>query len=436
MLAAVGFLMIGVFTTLIMTRRVTAIVALILVPMVFALTLGAGPRVGDMMLGGVRETAPTAVLLLFAILYFGLMIDVGLFEPLVRRIVRWAGDDPVRVTVGHAALASAVALDGDGTTTFLVTVSALLPVYRRLGLNPLVFAVIGGGCITIMNMSPWGGPAARAATALKIEPAELFMPLLPTMLIGLGFTFALAWWLGRRERSRLRSAAPAASTVVERDLGRSAFDSDPAARRPRLTLFNLLLTVVLMTAVVLHLAPLPALFMTGCAVALLVNYPSLADQRARMLAHAPSVLSVAILVLAAGSFTGVLSATGMVQAMSASVVAVTPPALGPAFAPVTALLSAPLTFFLSNDAFYFGVLPVLADAARSYGVSPAEMGRAALLGQPVHGLSPLVAAVYLQCALLNVELSEVQKFSLKYAAATCGVLIAAALITGAIPLMN
>lgn len=433
MLAAVGFLMIGVFTTLIMTRRVTAIVALILVPMAFALALGAGPRVGGMMLAGVRETAPTAVLLLFAILYFGLMIDAGLFEPLVRRIVRWAGDDPVRVTLGHAALASAVALDGDGTTTFLVTVSALLPVYRRLGMNPLVFAVIGGGCITIMNMSPWGGPAARAATALKIEPSELFLPLLPTMLIGLAFTFALAWWLGRMERRRLGSE-PLPTAAAPDDPSGAVFDTDPAARRPRLTLFNLVLTVVLMTAVVLHLAPLPALFMTGCAVALLVNYPSLADQRARMLAHAPSVLSVAILVLAAGSFTGVLSATGMVQAMSASVVAVTPPALGPAFAPVTALLSAPLTFFLSNDAFYFGVLPVLAEAARSYGVTSAEMGRAALLGQPVHGLSPLVAAVYLQCALLNVELSEVQKFSLKYAAATCGVLIAAALLTGAIPL--
>ena len=169
-------------------------------------------------------------------------------------------------------------------------------------------------------------------------------------------------------------------------------------------------------------------------LALVINYPRLADQRARLMAHSGSVLSVAIMVLAAGAFTGVLAGAGMIDAMAASVVAVLPPELGPHLAAITALISLPMTFFLSNDAFYFGILPVIAEAGRAYGISPEEIGRASLLGQPVHGLSPLVAAVYLKCAILNVELADLQRFALKYAIGVSLVVVAAALSIGAVPL--
>jgi hypothetical protein len=53
-------------------------------------------------------------------------------------------------------------------------------------------------------------------------------------------------------------------------------------------------------------------------------------------------------------------------------------------------LSLPGTFFISNDAFYFGMLPILAEAGAHYGVEPMAIARASLMGQPVHLLSPLV----------------------------------------------
>lgn len=437
-LALAGFAMVVVFMTLIMTKRLTAVAALVLVPLVFALALGAGAGTGDMMMKGVVQVAPTAVLLVFAILYFGLMIDAGLFQPLVRRIVAWAGDSPLRVTLGHTALAAIVALDGDGTTTILVCASAMLPVYRRLGMNVLIFAVLGGMCSTLMNLSPWGGPAARVAAALKVTPSDLFLPLLPAIGAGLLATFGLAWFFGVSERRRLAGRSQDVTTDLpqtEDNAIAAAFDSDPGALRPNLVWINVALTLALMTAVILHLAPLQALFMVGTALALVINYPRLADQRARLMAHSGSVLSVAIMVLAAGAFTGVLAGAGMIDAMAASVVAVLPPELGPHLGAITALISLPMTFFLSNDAFYFGVLPVIAEAARAYGISPEEIGRASLLGQPVHGLSPLVAAVYLKCAILNVELADLQRFALKYAIGVSLVVVAAALAIGAVPLI-
>ena len=391
-----------------------------------------------MMMEGVTQVATTAVMLIFAILYFGTMIDAGLFQPLVNRIVTWVGNDPVRATVGHATLASAVGLDGDGTTTSLVSVSSMLPVYKRLGIDVMVFAVVGSLTFIIMNLSPWGGPAARVAASLHIDPSALFVPMLPVAATGLAFVFLLAWWFGRRERTRIGHVGPAttASPDDQIDAARIAeiFQADPAALRPHLVWFNLTLTLALMATIVARLAPLPVLFMGGLAAALIVNYPKLADQRARLTAHSGNALSVGVMVLAAGAFTGVMAGTGMIDGMAKSILAVLPPAVGPYLAVITAFISIPMNFFLSSDAFYFGVVPVLAETAGHYGISPEEIGRASLLGQPVHSLSPLVAAVYLNCALLGIELGDLQRFAWKYALMLCFVLIGAALLFGVIPL--
>lgn len=429
MLAILGFAMVISFMVLIMTKRLSAVPALILVPLVFALFAGAGADWGKHILDGVKQVTPTAVMLVFAVLYFGLMIDAGLFDPIVRKIVGWVGNDPLKLTVGHVLLASVVALDGDGTTTLLVCVSALLPIYRRLGVSLLVFATLGGLCSTLMNLSPWAGPTARVASALKVEPSSLFVPLLPAIGAGLVCTLLLSVHFGRMSRKHARAVEPSGDELVQNPLFP---ERDADACRPRLLWFNLLLTIVVLLIVSFDLAPLLSTFMVAFAIALVVNYPKMADQRTRLQAHAGNVFAVAAMVFAAGAFTGLLSGSGMVNAMAKGFVSVLPEAAGPYLASLTALASMPLTFFMSNDAFYFGVVPVIAEAAKAYGITPEQIGRASLLGQPVHGLSPLVAAVYLKCAILGIELGDYQRFALKWTVGISLVAIVAALLVGAI----
>jgi CitMHS family citrate-Mg2+:H+ or citrate-Ca2+:H+ symporter len=210
------------------------------------------------------------------------------------------------------------------------------------------------------------------------------------------------------------------------------FGREPGNTRPRLFGFNLALTLVVLAGAISHAVPLPLVFMLGLAIALVVNYPRLHDQRARLAAHAPNALPIMLLIFAAGVFTGVFNGTGMLDAMAKGAVAAMPPALGPWLAPVTALLSAPLTFVLSNDAYYFGVVPVIAKTAAAYGVDPVLIARASLLGQPVHVLSPLVAAVYLVAGLLETDIGALQRFCLKWAILLSLILIISATLTGAI----
>ncbi|KND43650.1 MULTISPECIES: CitMHS family transporter [Streptomyces] len=490
MLTILGFAMIATFLVLIMMKKMSPIAALVLIPALFCVFVGKGAHLGDYVIEGVGNLAPTAAMLMFAIVYFGLMIDVGLFDPIVRGILKFCKADPLRIVVGTALLAAIVSLDGDGSTTFMITVSAMYPLYKRLKMSLVVMTGVAATANGVMNTLPWGGPTARAATALKLDAADIFVPMIPALLVGLLFVFVLAYFLGLRERKRLgvlsldevleqekivkdgaedgettgseetvlvgAGAASAAGSHsgddklrtakttggagsgtdaeddAEDDVRLQGLDPNRPTLRPKLYWFNALLTVTLLTAMIMEWLPIPVLFLLGAALALTVNFPHIPDQKDRLAAHADNVLNVSGMVFAAAVFTGVLQGTGMVDSMAKWIVDGIPGGMGPHMALVTGFLSLPLTYFMSNDGFYFGVLPVLAEAGAAHGVSPLEIARASLVGQPLHMSSPLVPAVYVLVGMAKVEFGDHTKFVVKWAAATSLIILGAGVLFGII----
>lgn len=448
MLTLLAYSMIIVFMALIMSGRVSALIALITVPIVFAVVGGFGPEVSPMVIAGVRSIAPTGVLLLFAILYFGLMIDVGLFNPLIRLIVRLCKGDPMRVVVGSAILSLIVSLDGDGSTTYLLCCTAMLPLHKRLGINPLILPCVTMMGNSIMNIAPWGGPTARVMSALHLDASQVFTPLILPMAAASLATIGVAYYLGLKERKRLSSiswppapkgqaAASAAGPDSEAAIDTGALDAaglETIEVSQAKKIFNLLLTCAVMVMLVLGELPLALVFMVGFAIALTVNFPKVSDQKERIASHSSSVLAVVAVIFAAGVFTGVLSGTQMTDAIAQSVINSIPQSAGNFMPLITGLLSAPFTFFLSNDAFYFGVVPILAEAAKGYGIAPEIIARASLLGQPIHQLSPLVAANYVLMGVAGVEFGAHQRFTFKWAALLALVLMLTAGLLGVVPL--
>jgi CitMHS family citrate-Mg2+:H+ or citrate-Ca2+:H+ symporter len=465
MLVALGFLMLAVFMFLIMSKRATPVVGLIAVPIAFGLAAGAGLGIGDMITDGMRALAPTAALLFFAIIFFGIMIDVGLFDPLVTLILRIVRNDPMRLVVGTAVLAMVVSLDGDGSTTFIIVTSALLPLYLKLRVSPVVLTVVAGLANGAMNILPWGGPTARAAAALRVSPSDVFVPMIPAMLVGLVVVLLFAMQLGLSERRRIGSLVlPSAPLLVSAGAGGSragsggsdeaqsasgsggagsdddqdrfvdGLDPERPTLRPKLFWFNAILTVALLVTLVIDVLPLPILFMVAGALALTVNFPRVKEQQEAITRHSSSIVSVVAMVFAAAVLIGVFQGTGMVEAMAHWLLQIIPSALGPHLAVVTGVLSLPFTFFMSNDAFYFGVMPVLAEAASTYGIGPAEMARASITGQTFHMQSPLVPAILLLVTLAGVPLADHHKKVLWRAALVWLSMLAVGVLLGHIPL--
>ncbi|NIL83010.1 Citrate transporter [Rhodococcus fascians] len=459
MLVILGFLMVAAFMFLILTKRATPVVALTLVPVIFGLLAGAGLGIGDMITDGIKSLAPTAALLFFAIIFFGIMIDVGLFDPLVRGILRVVRNDPMKLVVGTAILAMVVSLDGDGSTTFIIVTSALLPLYLKLGVSPVILTVVAGLANGTMNIIPWGGPTVRAASALGISPSDVFVPMVPSMIVGLIIVLLFAVHLGIMERRRIGkliyepelvasggggsirkggkggngSGAGGSDGSGESGQFFDGLDPNRDTLRPKLLWFNAALTVVLLVILVMDILPIPVLFMIAASIALTVNFPKVKEQGDAIARHSSSIVSVVAMVLAAAILTGVFQGTGMVEAMAEWLLNVIPSGMGPYLAVITGILSIPLTFFMTNDAFYFGILPVLTETAEKYGIDPVEMARASITGQPVHLQSPLVPAILLLVTLAGVSLADHHKKVLWRAVVVSLAMLAVGIVLGQIP---
>jgi citrate-Mg2+:H+ or citrate-Ca2+:H+ symporter, CitMHS family len=462
MLVALGFLMVAVFMALIMSKRATPVVGLIAVPIAFGIAAGASLGIGDMVTDGMKAVLSTVALLFFAIIFFGIMIDVGLFDPLVRLILRIVRDDPMRLVVGTAVLAMVVSLDGDGSTTFIIVTSALLPLYLKLKVSPVVLTVVAGLSNGAMNVVPWGGPTARAAAALGVSPSDVFVPMIPALVVGLIVVLLFAAQLGVSERrrigklvltsepllvgaSRIGSGGSADAQGASGGSGGAASEDDEdrfvdgldprrATLRPKLFWFNAILTAGLLVMLVIDVVSIPVLFMVATAIALTVNFPRVKEQQEAIVRHSSSIVSVVAMVFAAAVLIGVFQGTGMVEAMAHWLLSVIPSALGSHLAVITGVLSLPFTFFMSNDAFYFGVLPVLAETASGYGIEPVEMARASITGQTFHMQSPLVPAILLLVTLAGVPLADHHKKVLWRAALVSLSMLAIGVVLGQIPL--
>ena len=421
MLTWLGLAAITALLALILFRITSVLVALTLVPIAAALAGGFAPKLGGFALDGIRGVAPTAALLAFAVVYFGVMHDAGLFDPVIRRVVRLVGHDPRKVVVGTAVLATVAHLDGAGASTFMVTVPAMLPIYQRLGMDPLILTCTTAMAAGTMNILPWGGPATRAATALQVGVGELFTPLVIPTLAGVAMVFVLAAWIGARARG---GTVPA--------------EQEPAVagpdRWPRFFWFNALLTLATLTALVVEVLPLPVVFLVACAIALVVNFPDARAQRERLEAHGHAAMVMVTTVLAAGLFAGIMTGTGMLTSMARDIVGVLPAGVLAHLPVLLAVVSMPLSLAFDPDSFYFGVLPVLATASQAAGASAIDVGRAALVGQMTTGfpVSPLTPATFLLVGLAGVDLADHQRRAIPYLFVISLVMTAAALVTGAI----
>jgi len=431
MLAFLGFATIAVFLILIMTRRLSVITALVLIPVLFGLIAGFNfSELGEMSLTGIKQVAPTGILLMFAVLYFATMLDAGLFDPVVSFIIRSVKGDPLKVIMGTAMLTMIVHLDGDGTATFMIVLSAFLPIYRQLNINRLILPGIVALSVGPMHLVPWSGTSVRAISTLHSDAVHIFNPNIPAIITGIAWVLFVAYIFGKRERTRL------GIVTLNYSHGENMTEEQKKLKRPKLILFNAALTIFLIYSLMMGWLPAPVLFILAAVIALVVNYPRLNEQQKILKAHGANIFMVSSMIFAAGIFSGILTGGKMIEAMANSLVSIIPQQHASFLPVITAIISMPASIFFTPDAYYFGVVPVLSHAATQLGIDPLEIGRASLLGQMTVGfpISPLTASTFLLVGLAEVDLGDHQRFTFKWAWGTTIVMTIAALLSGSIHL--
>ena len=455
LLTVFAYAMMVVFMYVIMKKKMSPFTALVLIPLAFALVAVLTGVVQDVNIGtlvrqglfgnnskdkltAMKGTAETGVMLLFAILYFSLMLDSGLFDPITNKMIRYAKGDPMKVLVATAIVAAAVSMNGDGTTTTLICCSAFVPIYKKLDMKLMNLGVLVILQNTIMNLLPWGGPTARAMSVLGVE-ADILGYLAPGMVISILYViFFVARGMGKKERARL-----GIKELTDAELDELTTISDPevlAIRRPQNFWINAIMTLVLIGWLVagsfidaIEVKPV-VLFLIGTGLAMMINYPDLKTQSKRIGENAGDAVQVVLLVFGAGVFMGLFQGTGMAKALTDSIVHIIPQQLAGFWSLIIALISVPGTFFLTNDGFYYGVLIPFAEIGRQYGFTDMQMALASLMGQAFHLLSPLVAFIYLLLRLTGLDMGEWQRESAKYAAVVFVIFVVTIVLMGHMPL--
>ena len=403
-LAFWGFVTIVGLLVATMSKRVSPLIALFGIPVLGALAAGFRLQIGTFILEGIRSISSVIGMFVFAILFFGLLTDAKVLEPVFDWLLARIGNRPSRIVPGSALLALLIHLDGSGAVVFLVTIPALLPLYQRVGIERRILA-----CVTSLaagvNFLPWTGPTLRAAAALHVTTSEIVRPLLVVHLIGLAFMLGVAYFLGVREERRINLQALA--------------ESEPTRERkplPRYFVLNVALALVVLAGAISGLVDPVIMFMAGTMIALLLNFPSLAQQQSRLAAHAPAAMMMCSILFSAGAFTGILKGTGMLTAMATTFASHISPHAARHIPFGLGLISMPLSQAFDPDSFYFGVLPVIAKLAASFGVPQIQVAQAALLGEMTTGfpVSPLTPATFLVIGLCDISLGEHQRFAGPY----------------------
>jgi CitMHS family citrate-Mg2+:H+ or citrate-Ca2+:H+ symporter len=429
MLAILGFATIVIFLFLIITKRLSVITALVIIPIIFGLIAGFNPKeLGEMMLAGIKQVAPTGILLMFAVLYFATMLDAGLFDPVIAFIIRSVKGDPMKVIIGTAILTMIVHLDGDGTATFMIVLSAFLPIYKQLKINRLILSGIVALSVGPLHLVPWSGTSARAISTLKSDAVNIFNPNIPAILGGIAWVLFVAYIFGKRERKRL------GVLDFKYNHHENLTEAQKELRRPKLIWINAIMTITLIVALTKGWLPAPVLFVIASMIALLINYFKLSDQQKVLKSHGTNIFMVSSMIFAAGIFSGILTGSKMIEAMATTLVSFIPEHHAGWLPTLTAITSMPASMLFTPDAYYFGVVPILSQTATQFGIDPLEIGRAALLGQMTVGfpLSPLTASTFLLIGLSEVDLGEHQKFIFKWAWGTTIVMTIVALLTGSL----
>lgn len=417
MLTIIGILIILSIVTLLMMGKVSPIIAMSCIPFIGALIAGYSiPEISVFFESGINKVAKVAAMFLFAILFFSLMKDLHIFDPLIRAMVKLTRGNVIIVCVMTTLIAGIVHLDGSGAATFLIIIPALLPLYRQLGMSPYLMLLLMCTSMGIMNMVPWGGPLGRASAVTGIDASTLWQGLIPVQIIGIGGAAVFAALMGIRENRRIAAAKLNGTTPYDMDSllpkNEQLADINGAGHKPKKPWINGSLIIISIICLAFGLLSAPYVFMIALSLALLVNYPNPKDQMKVLSDHAPQALGMVAIILAAGAFLGIMSDGGMLQSIAEDLTSILPTEWISKIHIFVGILGVPMDIFTSTDAYYFALLPIIQQIAATAGVDPSAVVYSMAIGNNAGTfVSPFSPAAWLAMGLAGIDMGRHLRYS-------------------------
>ena len=445
-----GFLCIVAIVLTLFKSKTLPSIAFIVFPAILAIILVFGgyyslEDVASLIKSGFSSTAPTAALFVFSVLYFGIMTDAGMFDVIIGKLMKLVGGNVIGVSVMTCIIALIGHLDGGGASTFCIVIPAMLPVYKKMHMRSTSLLQVAVLAMGVLNLMPWAGPTMRAASVLGVEAGELWGTLIPIQIFGVALALVHAVIVGVIEKKR-GAGLNGKLAQLEGDvvLGENEAVAQSELARPKLFVFNIILTVAVIALLIYDLFPSYVPFMLGVAIAILTNYPGAKMQKRIINAHAGPALMMCSTLMGAAVLMGILVKSitvdgsdipSVVTCMADLIKMVLPAALGQHLPLVIGVLSVPLALAFDTDSYFYGMLPVMIGIGEGFGVGALPIAVAMVVCRNCATfISPMVPATLLGVGLADVDIKDHIKNSFLWVWGFSILCMIFAVIVGILPL--
>ena len=453
MLSLVGFILVIVMVALVIRGKIALPPILILLPTIAVLFLGltgylvppkaevAAPmdivtcfKTLQTYLGsGLSSVLNTAALFTFAVVFFNVLADAGVFDFIVGKVMKYIGNNVSLVLLMTCLLTAISHLDGSGATTWLITAPTMLPLFNAMNISPIVLLLYIALVSGVENMLPWTSALARVSASTGLEARAIWSALIPAQIFGLVLLFVSCFIVGPMLKKR---GAGMSDDEFEKMRSGMLQTKEPTLKVSKGVLyFDIIFLVCIVICLLKGWINTNVAFMIGLSVALIVNCKSAKEMTAQIKKHGANTLNMVMIIFSIGMLVGVMKGSGMMEAMTNTLVGMMPESMGKHLSFIIAMLAVPLSMAVGSDTLYMVMAPIFGNMAAAFGGSMMAAACACTIGACVAVNLCLVAPTpYLALGLCGVEMKDNLKYCFIPTWVLGIVLALVATLTGAIPL--
>jgi len=412
MVTIVAFLLLAIICVLLITNKVSIIPVFGILPIIAALVLGYGIKdISGFMKNGFDSVQNTIILFSFAIMFFSLLSDVGMFDVIVNRVMGLLGNNILAVLYVAAFVTIISHLDGSGATTALVTIPTMLPIFKKMKMRPISVVAVMSIMSGAMNITPWCASMLRVTSVLSLDAQELWRYLAPVQAFaivgGLLLMIPMAW----AEKRNGAGMSDEEFAALKLEIARPA---EVSVSKPVL-IFDMVLTAVLVVGLLLGWFGTAIGFIVAFGLALVVNFRTVKDQNGKIKQYGGPAINMVMTIIAIGVLVGVMNGTGMIEAMTNALLSILPESLGRHLTFLVSLLVVPINVVIGSDNVYFALTPIMQGIVSSYGVTDMALATSIVVPCALAANITLIgASPYLALGLADCTMGDQLKYTAKY----------------------
>ncbi len=428
---ALTLIMMVVIVVLLLKGTTSPGVIFSFVPIVFALLMGFGLKDINGFIGnGLKTVSGTLFLMVFAVLYFGILHEAGVFKALVSFVLRYLGNSVLGTLIASGAISMLTQLDGSGATTALCTIPTMRPIFERQKIRREALLLIESLASGILCLLPWAPAIVEASAYVELDVVGVFRFLLPVFIFGIVMVFVFCVPVAIIEKKHGAGLSDEEFKLMKQELNTKL--EFPLGKG--VAIFDGVFTLILMAALLAGWVSTNVAFGVGYGLLLVVNFPKVKKQQEYFKQQAPVALSMAFTMLGVGVLVGINNGTGALNDLAVLISEHAPHALLAHLPVIVAALALLLTITMGSAKNAI-IIPALIPIVAPFGFTPIQV-MAPIFTAGVIGANLCLfnASPYLALGLAEVEMKDHLKYSLLPVYGYSLLMVLFMVITGMLPL--